>query len=116
MVGLEDKFIDLSFEMGDVEGMTAQDIKNYIRYIADWRLTQLRLPTKFGYFKYDGHWYEQIQQHPLPWLTEILNGVEHANFFEQRATEYSKASTQGTWEGSAGVWGNFDKLYKKDAA
>jgi ribonucleoside-diphosphate reductase beta chain len=24
--------------------------------------------------------------------------VEHANFFENRATEYSKASTTGTWE------------------
>ena len=28
----------------------------------------------------------------------MLNGVEHANFFENRATEYSKASTTGTWE------------------
>ncbi len=116
MVDLEDKFIELAFELGDVDGMTAQDIKSYIRYIADWRLTQLRLPTKFGYFSYDGHGYEQVQSHPLPWLTEILNGVEHANFFEQRATEYSKASTQGTWEGSAGVWGQFDKICKKDAA
>jgi hypothetical protein len=24
--------------------------------------------------------------------------AEHTNFFENRATEYSKASTQGTWE------------------
>ena len=28
----------------------------------------------------------------------MLNGVEHANFFENRATEYSKAATQGTWD------------------
>ena len=28
----------------------------------------------------------------------MLNGVEHANFFENRATEYSKASTAGTWD------------------
>ena len=27
----------------------------------------------------------------------ILNGVEHTNFFENRATEYSKAATRGTW-------------------
>jgi hypothetical protein len=32
-------------------------------------------------------------EHPLPWLTAILNGVEHANFFETRATEYAKAAT-----------------------
>ena len=113
MVKLEDKFIDLAFELGDVEGMNDKDIKSYIRYITDWRLTQLDLPTKFGFFKHIEHnRYEQINPHPLPWLTEILNGVEHANFFEQRATEYSKASTQGRWEGADGVWGAFDKKYK----
>lgn len=39
-----------------------------------------------------------IDDNPLPWLDEILNGVEHTNFFENRVTEYSKASTTGTWE------------------
>ena len=34
---------------------------------------------------------------PLTWLDTMLNGVEHMNFFEGRATEYSKASTRGTW-------------------
>jgi ribonucleoside-diphosphate reductase beta chain len=24
--------------------------------------------------------------------------IEHTNFFETRSTEYSKASTRGTWE------------------
>lgn len=99
VVGLEDKFIDLAFEMGPVEGMTAEDIKQYIRYIADWRLKQLELPTLFG-----------VDKHPIPWLTEILNGVEHANFFEARATEYSKGATQGEWHGNDGVWSNFDKM------
>ena len=40
-----------------------------------------------------------IKEHPLPWLREILNGVEHANFFEARATEYSKVATSGNWDG-----------------
>jgi ribonucleotide reductase beta subunit family protein with ferritin-like domain len=30
-----------------------------------------------------------------PWLDDMLNGVEHANFFETRSTEYAKASTTG---------------------
>jgi ribonucleoside-diphosphate reductase beta chain len=34
-----------------------------------------------------------------------LNGVEHANFFEARATEYSKAATKGNWNE---VWDAFD--------
>jgi ribonucleoside-diphosphate reductase beta chain len=99
VVKLEDKFIDLAFEAGEVQGMTPQDIKNYIRYIADWRMKQLKLPVIYG-----------VKDHPIPWLSEILNGVEHANFFEQRATEYSKGATAGDWHGDAGVWTMFDKV------
>jgi len=32
VVGMEDRFIDLAFNMGPVEGMTPDDIKAYIRY------------------------------------------------------------------------------------
>jgi ribonucleoside-diphosphate reductase beta chain len=39
-----------------------------------------------------------VSRNPLPWLDDMLNAVEHANFFENRATEYSRASTLGTWE------------------
>ncbi len=105
VVKMEDKFIDLAFEMGPVEGMTSEDIKRYIRYIADWRLGQLGLPKVYG-----------IKHHPLPWLTEILNGVEHANFFEARATEYSKGATVGDWHGEEGVWGKFEQLQSRKPA
>ena len=64
--------------------MTPKEIKKYIRYIADWRLGQLGLQPIY-----------MVDEHPLPWLAPLLNGVEHANFFEQRATEYSKAATRG---------------------
>jgi len=109
MVNLENKFVDLAFGMGGVEGMSAEEIKAYVAYIADWRLTQLKLTPLYGYFAEKDGDYEQIKQHPLPWLVEILNGVEHANFFEQRATEYSKGATSGDWDGAQGVWANFDK-------
>ena len=102
VVGMEDKFIDLAFEMGPVQGMTPDDIKQYIRYIADWRLGQLGLPKIYG-----------VTEHPIPWLTSILNGVEHANFFEARATEYSKAATKGDWHGDSGVWSNFEQMMEK---
>ena len=39
-----------------------------------------------------------VADNPLPWLDDMLNAVEHANFFENRSTEYSRASTQGSWE------------------
>lgn len=108
MVGLEDKFIDLAFELGDVQGMSAEDIRSYVRYIADWRFTQLRLKPVYGYFKGQAGEYIQLKEHPLPWLSELLNGVEHANFFEARATEYSKGATKGDWHGDAGAWASFD--------
>jgi ribonucleoside-diphosphate reductase beta chain len=109
MVGLEERFVDLAFGLGGVEGMMPQEIHAYVRYVADWRLTQLKLPTVFGYFESTEGSYRQIKPHPLPWLVEILNGVEHANFFEQRATEYSKGASRGAWDGDDGVWANFER-------
>jgi ribonucleoside-diphosphate reductase beta chain len=87
----EDAFIDLAFEQGAVEGLTAREVKEYIRFIADRRLQQLGLNPLF-----------HIIRNPLPWLDDMLNAVEHANFFENRATEYSKAATTGTWEQAFG--------------
>ena len=54
-----------------------------------------------------------VDDHPLPWLAPLLNGVEHANFFETRATEYSKAATRGNWND---VWSNFDQRTKAKAS
>ena len=87
MVELEDKFIDLAYNDHEIEGLKKEEVKQYIRYIADRRLMQLGLQPV-----------HRIEKNPLPWMEEMLNGVEHANFFENRATEYSKAATQGNWE------------------
>jgi ribonucleoside-diphosphate reductase beta chain len=102
VVLMEDAFIDLAFEAGEIQGMTPHDIKQYIRFIADWRLRQLHLPEVYG-----------IKENPLPWLQSLLSGVEHANFFEARATEYSKAATTGQWHGADGVWSSFDTMLSK---
>ena len=99
IVDHEDEFIDLAFELGPVEGLDAAQVKSYIRFIADRRLTQLGLQPLF-----------HVEKNPLPWLDEMLNAVEHANFFENRATEYSKASTIGSWEEA------FDSMTSTDPA
>ena len=82
----EDAFIDLAFQMGPLEGLTADQVKQYIRFIGNRRLEQLGLNPIYD-----------VKKNPLTWLDTMLNGVEHMNFFEGRATEYSKASTRGTW-------------------
>ena len=83
----EDAFIDLAFEFGAVEGLSGEEVKKYIRYIANRRLIQLGLDAIYD-----------INENPLPWIDEMLNGVEYTNFFENRVTEYTRSATKGTWE------------------
>jgi ribonucleoside-diphosphate reductase beta chain len=87
MVDLEDKFIDLAFSSGDMEGLTADELKKYIRYIADRRLIGLGMK---GIFK--------VKRNPLPWVEEMINAPTHTNFFENRSTDYAKAAHTGTWD------------------
>ena len=87
MIDHEDAFIDRAFELGTVEGLRPEEVKKYMRYMADIRLSQLKLQPIY-----------KISTNPLPWMDEMLNAVEHTNFFENRATEYSKAATTGTLE------------------
>lgn len=88
VVKLEECFIDLSFEMGDIIGLTRADVKKYVRYIANRRLIQLDLKPI----------YNENLANPLPWVNEVLNATEHTNFFENKVTEYSRGATKGTWD------------------
>ena len=91
MVELEDKFIDLAFQMGEMQRLSSGDVKQYIRYIADRRLISLGLK---GVFK--------VKKNPLPWVEEMVNSPVHGNFFENRVTDYAKGALSGTWDD---VWG-----------
>jgi ribonucleoside-diphosphate reductase beta chain len=87
MVNLEQKFLDLVFEMGDIPGLTRKEMADYVEYIADRRLLQLGLKPNY-----------KVKDNPLDWLDDVL-GVEHQNFFEGRATAYMKAGLRGNQEG-----------------
>jgi ribonucleoside-diphosphate reductase beta chain len=87
MVKLEDKFIDVCFADQTMENLTADDVKKYIRYIADRRLITLGLK---GIFK--------VKKNPLLWVETLINAPTHTNFFENRATDYAKGALCGTWE------------------
>ena len=86
MVELEDKFLDLVFAQGDIQGLSKKEMLVYIRYIADRRLLQLGLKPNYG-----------VKNNPLNWLDDVL-GVEHQNFFEGRSTSYMKAGLRGNLE------------------
>ena len=85
MVELEDKFIDLAYGVNEMEGLPKEDVKRYIRYIADRRLISLGMK---GIFK--------VKKNPLPWVDGML-GVTHGNFFEARVTDYAKGALKGSW-------------------
>ena len=85
-IKLEDKVIDLAFEMGAVEGLTADDVKHYVRHVANRRLVDLGLKPNWT----------RIKDNPLPFM-EYLLGDSHTNFFEQRVTDYNAAGMEGDW-------------------
>lgn len=95
MVDLEDKFIDLAFNtvseddlnaglLAGKKRLTKEDIKTYIRHVADARLAQLGFDGCFG-----------NPANPLRWVEESMGNVEFANFFETKPTEYSKGNLVG---------------------
>jgi len=85
-VKLEDKIIDLAYEMGEIEGLEAAEVKRYIRFISDRRLIQLGLKGNY-----------KIKENPLPWLDWMLSNDNHTNFFEQTVSDYSKDGLVGDW-------------------
>ena len=90
MVKLEDDFVDLIFGITEMQGLTKEDVKQYIRYIADRRLISMGMKSIFN-----------VRKNPLPWVEAFL-GVSHTNFFEAKSTDYAKGATTGGWED---VWG-----------
>lgn len=85
---LEFAFLDLVFRDGAVEGMTIDEVKNYLYFVAQHRLTQL------GIRSYTPATDRGITKNPLEFMDWMLT-AQHANFFESRSTEYSKATIQG---------------------
>ena len=86
-VKLEDKFVDLAYKLGEIEGLESSEVKTYIRYITDRRLLQLGMKPNF-----------KVKDNPLPWLEWVLNGADHTNFFENRVTEYEVDGLTGKWD------------------
>lgn len=85
MVALEDAFIDACFAAGAVPGITADEVKQYVRYTADKKMIDLRLDKLYHV------------QNPFGWLDMMVNAKEHTNFFENRATEYAKGAVVSDW-------------------
>jgi len=85
-VSLEDKIIDLSYNMGETEGLTKDSVKRYIRYIANRRLASLGIEPIF-----------EVQKNPIDWLDWVISGDSFKNFFEGTVTDYNADGMMGEW-------------------
>jgi len=84
MIELEEKYIDKMFEMGDLENLKAEDLKQFIRKRANEKLVELGYT---GIFEYD-----EERAKNLDWFYHLTGGHTHTDFFAIRPTDYSKAN------------------------
>lgn len=94
-VTLEDQFIDMVFSKGDIEGLSKEDLKTYIRYRTNTKLQDLGLKSNWKNID------KKIVDR-LFWFDVLSQGVEHADFFSGRVTTYSKGNV------------NWDSIYEDD--
>jgi glutaredoxin 3 len=87
VVSLEDGFTDLAFAAGGVEGITGDEVKQYIRSVCDYRMQQLGFKAEYGVAS------------PFDWLDWITSNSMMENFFETNTTGYSKNSMIGSYDG-----------------
>jgi ribonucleoside-diphosphate reductase beta chain len=85
VVDLEDAFVDLCYKTGTNKAATPEEIKKYIRFVADYRMQQLGFKPQFG-----------IKENPMPWM-DLITSNTFANFFEATSVQYSKNSMTGDW-------------------
>ena len=84
-VQLEFDFIDKVFEMGNIEGLTKEQLKNYIKARANEKMVELGY--KAIYNDIDPNLLKQIE-----WFGHLTSGKSHQDFFAQRPTNYAKST------------------------
>lgn len=90
MVEMEHKYIDKIFEKGDLENLTANDLKNFIYRRANEKLEELGYLPIFNY--------DSDSADKLDWFYHLTGGHTHTDFFAIRPTDYAKASEGDDWE------------------
>jgi ribonucleoside-diphosphate reductase beta chain len=96
MVKLEHDYIDKMFEMGDIEGISSNDLKHFLRKRTNEKIVELGYTDLSDYFHY-----EESKASNLDWFYHLTGGVTHTDFFAMRPTDYSKANEGEDFEN---VW------------
>jgi ribonucleoside-diphosphate reductase beta chain len=90
IVELETNFIDKMFEMGDLENLSASDLKEFIKVRTNSKLEELGYQGIFEYNK--------KKADNLDWFYHLTGGHTHTDFFAIRPTDYSKAGEGENWD------------------
>jgi ribonucleoside-diphosphate reductase beta chain len=91
MLDLEVNYIDKMFEMGDLENLKKEDLKNFIRR---------RVNEKYNELGYEGKLFDYNEEsaNELEWFYHLTGGTTHTDFFAVRPTDYSKANEGEDWD------------------
>ena len=87
-VQLEFDFIDKAFEMGDVDGLNKDQLKNFIKARANEKMIELGYNSIYN--DLDPNMLKQME-----WFGHLTSGKSHTDFFASRVTNYSKST--GDW-------------------
>ena len=91
---LEFNFIDKIFEMGDLENLSKEDLKNFIKHRVNTKMGDLGLKPLIPS--------EDIDQGALKtmlWFDAVIAGKQHTDFFANRVTNYSKGNME--WDAAS---------------
>jgi ribonucleoside-diphosphate reductase beta chain len=84
-IKLEDDFVDKAFSFGEIEGITVVDLKNFIRFRANTKLSDIGLKSLWKNIDKEG-----LKR--FEWFDVLSAGTSHADFFAQRVDSYSKGT------------------------
>ena len=87
MLEAEEKYIDKMFELGDIDNLKSNDLKQFIRKRLNEKLQEL------GYFDLGQYFaFNETAAANLDWFYHLTGGHTHTDFFAVRPTDYSKAN------------------------
>lgn len=84
-IQIEDDFIDWVFSKGEMDMITSQDLKNYMRHRANTKLVDLGLKSNWKNVDKDS------VRNITEWFDLMCAGTEHQDFFAQRVSTYGKS-------------------------
>lgn len=82
---LEFNFIDKIFEMGDLENLSKDELKNFIKHRVNTKMGDLGLKPLISSSDID-----QGALKTMLWFDAVIAGKQHTDFFANRVTNYSK--------------------------